>query len=52
MVWLYVALVVVGLMVAVAIAMGRRPVKPDPYADIDVGTVSEHWLAEQRGSKH
>ena len=50
MVWLQLALVI-ALMGALAIAMRRRQVNPGDYADIDVGTVSENWLAEQRGRK-
>jgi hypothetical protein len=50
MAWLQLALVV-GPMGVAAIAMRRRRDPPDAYADIDVGTVSENWLAEQRGRK-
>jgi hypothetical protein len=53
MVWLQLALVV-GLLGVLAVSMRRRrSVSPDSYTDIDidVGTVSEGWLAEQRGSR-
>jgi hypothetical protein len=51
MVWLQLALVV-GLLgfLAVTIRWLHR-VSPDFYTDIDVGTVSERWLAEHRGSR-
>jgi hypothetical protein len=48
--WIPVALVTV-LIVVIAIAMRRRHASPDSYADIETGTVSESWLAEQRGNK-
>ena len=50
--WLRLALVVglVGVIV-IAIAMRHRRVTPQSDRDIDVGTVSEGWLAEQRGSR-
>jgi len=50
MVWLQLALVV-GVIGVIAVAMRRGRVSPGAYADIDVGTVSESWLAEQRGGK-
>jgi hypothetical protein len=51
MVWLQLALVV-GLMGALAAALRRlHSVPPDSHSNIDVGTVSEGWLAEQRGSR-
>ena len=45
---------VVALVGVLAVAVRRlRGVAMDPYPDpdIDVGTVSEGWLAEQRGSR-
>jgi hypothetical protein len=50
MLWLHLVFVL-GLMGAVAIVMRRRHAKPGAYADVDVGTVSENWLAEQRASE-
>jgi hypothetical protein len=50
MIWLRLALVV-GLVGVIAIAMRRRRLAPHADPDIDVGTVSEGWLAEQRGSR-
>jgi hypothetical protein len=50
MIWLQLALIV-GLLGVLAVAMRRRRVSLDPYPGIDVGTVSERWLAEQRGRK-
>ena len=49
--WIPFALVIV-VIVVLAIAMQRRRVSPDSYADIEAGTVSESWLAEQRGHKN
>jgi hypothetical protein len=48
--WLQLALVV-GLLGVVAVAMRRLLVSPNAQPDIDVGTLSESWLAEQRGSR-
>jgi hypothetical protein len=50
MVWLQLALVV-GLVGLLAVATRRLRVSPNSDPDIDVGTVSEGWLAEQRGSR-
>lgn len=51
MLWLQLA-VVVGLAGVLAAAVLRRHrVHSDSPHDIDVGTVSEGWLAEQRGSR-
>jgi hypothetical protein len=50
MAWLRLALVV-GLVGVIVIAMRRRRVAPQSDRDIDVGTVTEGWLAEQRGSR-
>ena len=49
--WLPLALIV-GLLGALAVAVRRRHrVSSDEEDQIDVGTVSESWLAEQRGKK-
>ena len=51
MVWLQLALVV-GLLGLLAVTMRRlHRVTPAPKPDIDVGTLSESWLAEQRGCR-
>jgi hypothetical protein len=52
MAWLQLALVL-ELLGAVAVAMRRvHSVSPNSYPDIDVGTVSENWLAQQRGNRN
>jgi len=51
MLWLPVALVV-GLIGGLAVTLWRRQrVSSDDEQPIDVGTVSEGWLAEQRSKK-
>jgi hypothetical protein len=51
MMWVQIA-IVVGLLGVIAVAaLRRRRVPPDVYADIDTGSVSENWLAEERGRK-
>jgi hypothetical protein len=50
MAWFQLALVV-GLLGVLAVAMRRLRVSPNADSDIDVGTVSESWLAEQRASR-
>jgi hypothetical protein len=51
MLWLLLAFVV-GLIGVFAAKMRRRHrVSSDCLSDIDIGSVSETWLAEQRGSK-
>jgi hypothetical protein len=51
MVWLQLALVVALLGVLAVTIRRLHRVSPDFYTDIDVGTVSERWLAEHRGSR-
>jgi len=51
MVWLHLALVV-GLIGVLAAAMRRlHAVSAHSNPEIDVGPVSQRWLAEQRGSR-
>jgi len=50
MLWVVLALVV-GVVGGIAATMRRYHVSSDSASEIDVGTVSESWLAEQRGSK-
>jgi hypothetical protein len=50
MAWLQLTLVV-ALLGVLAIAMRRLRVSANSDSDIDAGTVSESWLAAQRGSR-
>jgi hypothetical protein len=50
MAWLQFA-IVIGFLGVLAVAMRRFRASPNSDPDIDVGTLSESWLAEQRGSR-
>jgi hypothetical protein len=50
MLWVLLALVV-GVVGGIAVAMRRYYVSSDFASEIDAGTVSDSWLAEQRGNK-
>jgi hypothetical protein len=51
MAWLQLALVVALLGVFAIIIRRLHRASPDSCTEIDVGTISESWLAEQRGSR-
>jgi hypothetical protein len=51
MAWLQFA-IVIGFLGVLAVAMRRFRASPNSEPpDIDVGTLSESWLAEQRGTR-